>query len=49
MRCIPQVGLVGLGVLLLFWLWVLIRDQRETPLQRLFPWFSAEALEEVVD
>ena len=44
-----QAGLVGLGVLLLFWLWVLIRDQRETPLQRLFPWFSAEAIEEVVD
>jgi cytochrome b561 len=39
-----QVGLVGLGVLVLFWLWMLIRDERETPLQRIFPWFSAEGL-----
>jgi len=38
-----QVGLLGLGVLTLFWLWTLIRDERETPLQRLFPWFSNEA------
>jgi cytochrome b561 len=43
-----QVGLVGLGVLMLFWLWVLIRDERETPLQRLFPWFSAQRLADVV-
>ena len=43
-----QVGFVGLGVLMLFWLWTLIRDERETPLQRLFPWFSAEPLAEVV-
>ena len=43
-----QVGLVGLGVLMLFWLWTLIRDERETPLQRLFPWFSNEAFAEVV-
>ena len=42
-----QVGLVGLGVLSLFWLWTLMRDQRETPLQRLFPWFSREALGQV--
>jgi len=38
-----QVGLVGLGVLMLFWLWMLIRDERETPLERLFPWFSEES------
>ncbi len=44
-----QVGLVGLGVLTLFWLWMLIRDERETPLQRLFPWFSAESLAELAD
>ena len=43
-----QVGLVGLGVLMLFWLWTLVRDERETPLQRLFPWFSSEPLSEVV-
>ena len=43
-----QVGLVGLGVLMLFWLWTLMRDERETPLQRLFPWFSNEPLSEVV-
>jgi cytochrome b561 len=43
-----QVGLVGLGVLMLFWLWTLMRDERETPLQRLFPWFSSEPLSEVV-
>jgi cytochrome b561 len=42
-----QIGLVGLGVLMLFWLWMLIRDERETPLQRLFPWFSAERLADV--
>lgn len=42
-----QVGLVGLGVLMLFWLWMLIRDERETPLQRLFPWFSHESLDDI--
>ena len=42
-----QVGLIGLGVLMLFWLWVLVRDERETPLQQLFPWFSAERLADV--
>ena len=40
-----QAGLVGLGVLSLFWLCTLIRDERETPLQRLFPWFSREGLD----
>jgi cytochrome b561 len=39
-----QVGVVGLGVLLLFWVWTLIRDRRETPLRRLLPWFSADGL-----
>lgn len=39
-----QVGVVGLGALLLFWLWTFIRDARETPLRRLVPWFSAEGL-----
>jgi cytochrome b561 len=42
-----QVGLVGLGVLTLFWLWTLIRDERETPLQQFFPWFAMKALGEV--
>ena len=42
-----QVGLVGLGVLMLFWLWTLMRDERETPLQQLFPWFSKEAFADV--
>lgn len=42
-----QVGLAGLGVLMLFWLWILIRDERETPLQQLFPWFSAERIDEL--
>jgi cytochrome b561 len=42
-----QVGLASLGVLMLFWLWTLIRNERETPLQRLFPWFSSAALGEV--
>lgn len=43
-----QVGLVGLGVLSLFWLWTLMRDRRETRLQRLFPWFSRVALGEAL-
>jgi cytochrome b561 len=43
-----QVGLVGLCVLMLFWLWTLMRDERETPLQQLFPWFSSKAFGAVV-
>ena len=43
-----QAGLAGLGVLSLFWLWTLIRDERETPLERLFPWFSRDALAALV-
>jgi cytochrome b561 len=34
------VGVVGLGAVTAFWLWTLLRDERETPLTRLFPWFS---------
>ncbi len=39
-----QVGLVGLGVLALFWLWTLVRHPLETPVARLLPWFSASRL-----
>lgn len=35
------VGVAGLGAVAAFWLWTLLRDRRETPLTRLFPWFSA--------
>ena len=35
-----QVGVVGLGVLALFWLWTLVRRPLETPVTRLAPWFS---------
>ena len=34
--------------LMLFWLWTLIRDERETPLQQLFPWFSERGIRRVV-
>jgi cytochrome b561 len=37
-------GVVGLGFLLLFWMWTLIRDSRETRLSQLLPWFSAAGL-----
>ncbi|MGD0564749.1 MAG: cytochrome b/b6 domain-containing protein [Roseiarcus sp.] len=36
-----RIGLVGLGVLALFWLWTLVRHPLETPVARLLPWFSA--------
>jgi cytochrome b561 len=39
-----RAGVVGLGFLLLFWMWTLIRDARETRLRQLLPWFSAEGL-----
>ncbi|MGD0639289.1 MAG: cytochrome b/b6 domain-containing protein [Roseiarcus sp.] len=34
------VGVAGLGVLALFWLWTLVRHPLETPLAKLLPWFS---------
>jgi cytochrome b561 len=39
-----RIGLVGLGVLALFWLWTLVRHPVETPVARLLPWFSASPL-----
>ena len=39
-----RAGVVGLGFLLLFWIWTLIRDARETRLSQLLPWLSAESL-----
>jgi len=42
------VGLGGLSVISLFWLWTLIRDRSETSLTRLLPWFSAPARAAVV-
>lgn len=35
-----RIGTVGLAVLLLFWLWTLVRDRSETSWSDLFPWFS---------
>jgi cytochrome b561 len=40
-------GLVTLGIVLLFWLWVLVR-RRETRFAALFPWFSGARLKAVV-
>lgn len=42
-------GMVGLGVLALFWLWTLARHRAETPLARLLPWFSAARRGAVAD
>jgi hypothetical protein len=39
-----RAGVVGLGVLALFWLWTLVRHPLETPVARLLPWFSASRL-----
>jgi len=44
-----QVGLVGLGVLALFWLWTLVRSPLETPLARLLPWASRSRATAVFD
>jgi len=35
------VGMGGFGLVLLFWLWTLLRDRRETSLARLMPWLSS--------
>jgi cytochrome b561 len=35
-----QIGLVGLGVIALFWLWTLVRSPAETPVAKLLPWAS---------
>jgi cytochrome b561 len=42
-------GLAGVGVITLFWLWSLTRSSSETPLSRLFPWFSPKKLSDIVD
>jgi cytochrome b561 len=44
-----QVGLVGLGVLALFWLWTLVRSPAETPAARLLPWASPSRVKAVFD
>ena len=44
-----QVGLVGLGVLALFWLWTLVRHPLETPVARLVPWFSPSRIAAVFE
>ena len=36
------IGLVGVGAMILFWLWTLLRAPNETRLSKLFPWFSAK-------
>jgi hypothetical protein len=43
------IGLAGVGVLTLFWPWSLARSSSETPLSRLFPWFSLKRLSDIVD
>jgi cytochrome b561 len=42
------IGIATLGPLAAFWLWTLIRDRRETPLNRLLPWFSIAGWRAVV-
>lgn len=42
------IGVVGVGALTLFWLWVLVRNRAETPLVRLVPWFSREGRAAVI-
>ncbi|MGD0188857.1 MAG: cytochrome b/b6 domain-containing protein [Roseiarcus sp.] len=44
-----QVGVAGLGVLALFWLWTLVRHPLETPLARLAPWFSPSQIAAVFE
>ncbi|THD42409.1 MAG: cytochrome b/b6 domain-containing protein [Bradyrhizobium sp.] len=41
------IGLAGVGVITLFWLWSLVRNSAETPLSRLFPRFSPKGLSDV--
>jgi cytochrome b561 len=43
------IGLAGVGVITLFWLWSLARNSAETPLSRLFPWFSLKRLSDIFD
>ncbi len=42
------VGLLGFGVVFAFWSWTLLR-RGETSLGRLFPWFTAWRIRDVVD
>jgi len=37
-------GTAGLQILLCFWIWVFIRDARETRFTQFFPWFSPRRL-----
>ena len=41
------IGLIGLGVVLAFWIWALFR-RGETRLGRLFPWFSIGRMRDAV-
>jgi len=43
------IGLAGVGVLTLFWLWSLARNASETPLSRMIPWFSLQRISAIVD
>jgi len=38
------IGAAALFVLMLFWIWTLLRDRRETRLSQLVPWFSPSRL-----
>ena len=42
-----QVGLVGLGVIVLFWLWTLVRNPAETSVAKLLPWASPAGVKAV--
>jgi len=43
------IGLAGVCVITLFWLWSLARNPAETPLSRLFPWLSRKRLSDIAD
>jgi cytochrome b561 len=43
------IGTAGLFVLMLFWLWTLLRDRGETRLSQLVPWFSPSRLHAIGD
>jgi len=42
-----MVGLIGLGVIVLFWLWTLVRNSAETPVTKLLPWASLTRIKAV--
>ena len=43
------IGTGGLFVLMLFWLWTLVRDRAEIRLSQLVPWFSPRRLQSIGD